>query len=326
MKRREFIVLIGGAAAAWPLAARAQQPGRAARIGVFTGATNPVMAKAYRAFLDELRRFGFNEGQDLIVELRPSDQDLPELSAQAAEMVASNVAVIAVGTEPALKAVFAASRSIPIVLLANNYDPIALGYAESLARPGGNVTGIFMHQPELAEKQVELLTQTLPGKTRLAVLWDSTSADQFAAAERRARSLRLEALSLKLENPPYDFDAAFRTVVAADPHMLLVLSSVFFGRHSRDIAELAIHYRLPAMFIFKAYAQVGGLMSYGVDPVAMYRQSAVHVAKILMGAKPADLPIEQPTKFEFIVNLKTTKAIGVELPTAILLRADEVIE
>ena len=326
MRRREFITLLGGATAAWPLAARAQQTGRAARIGVFTGATIPVMATAYRGFVDELRRLGFGEGQNLIIELRPGDQESPALSMQAVQLVRSNVDAFVVSTEPALRAAIAASRRTPIVTMAINFDPIAFGYVESLARPGGNVTGVFLRQAELAEKQVELLTQAFPDKTRLTVLWDSISAEQFAAAERRATALRLEVRSLKLENPPYDFDAAFRTIAAADPHMLLVLSSPSFGRQSQRIAQLAIRHRLPAMFIFKAYTEFGGLMSYGADPVAMYRKCAGYVAKILMGAKPADLPVEQPTKFEMVVNLKTAKTLGVELPTSILLRADEVIE
>ena len=327
MRRREFISLLGGGAAAWPLAAHAQQAGKTFKIGVFAGATIPVMATAYRGFLDELRRLGLSEGQNLIVELRPSDQDLRTLSAQVAELVRSNVDVLVVlGSELPLKAAVSATGSIPIVFVANNYDPIALGYVKSLAKPGGNVTGVVLRQTELAEKQVELLTQAFPDKTRLAVLWDSVSAHQFAAAERRATSLRLEVRPLKLENPPYDFDAAFLAVAETDPHMLLVLSSPFFGRQNRHVAQLTIRHRLPAMFIFRAYPEAGGLMSYGVDPVAMYRQSASYIAKILAGTKPADLPVEQPTKFEMVVNLKTAKAIGIELPTSILLRADEVIE
>ena len=150
--------------------------------------------------------------------------------------------------------------------------------------------------------------------------------DQFAAAERQARSLGLDVQSLKLENPPYDFDAAFRTLAQGSPQMLLVLSSQFFALSRAHIAELAIQQRLPAMFIFKSYAQAGGLISYGVDPPAIYRQLAFYVVKILNGAKPLDLPIEQPVKFELVINLKTAKAIGVELSTAIQLRADEVIE
>jgi len=207
-----------------------------------------------------------------------------------------------------------------------NFDPIARGYVKSLARPGGNITGVVSLQIELAAKQVELLTQAFPGRTRLAVLWDGISADQFAAAERQARSLRLDVRSLKLENPPYDFDAAFRSLAEGSPQMLLVLSSPFFTLSRSHIAELAIQQRLPTMFIFKAYVQAGGLISYGTDPQAIYRQLGFYVSKILNGAKPDDLPVEQAVKFELVINLKTAKAIGVELSTAIQLRADEVIE
>jgi putative tryptophan/tyrosine transport system substrate-binding protein len=327
MRRREFIVLLVGGAAARPPAARAQQPGKPARIAVFAGAANPVMAPAYRAFLEELRRFGFNEGQNLTVDLHPTDQDLPALSKQAADMVRANPdALAALGSEPVLRASVAASRSIPIIFVANNYDPIARGYVQSLAKPGGNVTGVFLRQTELAEKQVELLTQAFPDRTRLAVLWDAVSADQFAAAEHRAKLLGLEIHSCKLENPPYSFETAIQSAVDAKSNMLLVLSSPFFGRQRDRIAELSIRQRLPAMFVFKGYAEVGGLMSYGADIVAMYRQGASYVGKILKGAKPADLPVEQPNKYEMVVNLKTAKAMGLELPTSILLRADEVIE
>jgi ABC-type uncharacterized transport system substrate-binding protein len=324
--RREFITLLGGVAA-WPLVAQAQQAGKIARIGIFAGAANPVIAAAYRAFLDELRKVGFNEDQNLVVDHRPTDQDFSSLSADAAEMIRSKVDVlVATGSEAALQAAVAASRTIPIVIVAINYDPIARGYVKSLAQPGGNVTGVVLRQPELAEKQVELLTQAFPGRTRLAVLWDAISADQFDAADRRAKALRLEVHPLRLENPPYDFDAAFQTIAASDPHMLLVLSSPFFSQHRSQIAKLAIQHRLPSMFIFRGYVEVGGLVSYGADPVAMYRQSASYVAKILKGAKPADLPVEQPNKFDMVLNLKTAKAIGITLPTSILLRADEVIE
>lgn len=220
----------------------------------------------------------------------------------------------------------AASRTIPIVIWAINYDPIAGGYVKSLAQPGGNITGVVSLQTELAAKQVDLLTQALPERTRLAILWDEFSAPQFAAAERQARSLRLDVRSLKLEKPPYDFDAAFPSLAEGSPQMLLVLSSRFFTLSRSRIEELAIRQRLPTMFIFKSYVQAGGLISYGVDPVANFRQVGFYVTKILNGAKPADLPIEQATKFELVINLKTAKAIGVDLSTAIQLRADDVIE
>jgi putative tryptophan/tyrosine transport system substrate-binding protein len=326
--RRQFISALGGTALTWPLAARAQQLGRTARIGLLTSAPgDTVNGPGIPAFLDELKKSGFSEGQNLTIEAVRADQDPKKLFAETADLVRSNAELlVAEGSEIALQAAMAASPTIPIVMWAINYDPIARGYVKSLARPGGNITGIVSLQTELAAKQVELLTQALPGRTRLAVLWDAISADQFAAAEHQARSLRLEVRSLKLENPPYDFDAAFQSLAEGAPQMLLVLSSQYFGPYRSHIAELAIQQRLPAMFIFKGYVQVGGLISYGIDPAANFRQVVFYVAKILNGAKPADLPVEQATKFETVINLKTAKAIGVELSTAIQLRADEVIE
>ena len=330
MRRREFITFLGGAAAAWPLAARSQQPaGRTARIGVVRAPLDdPITGPGYPAFLDELKKSGFIENQNLEIEAVDVQQDAQRLFAETANLVRSKGVelLVATGPETVLKAAMAASQTIPIVMWAINYDPIARGYVKSLARPGGNITGVVSLQTELAAKQAELLTEAFPDRTRLAILYDGNSADQFAAAERQARSLHLEIRSLKLENPPYDFDAAFHSLAEGSPQMLLVLSSQFFSRYRAHIAELAIQQRLPAMFIFKGYAEAGGLISYGVDPKAMFRQLGFYVAKILNGTKPADLPIEQATKFELVVNLKTAKAIGVEPSTAIQLRADEVIE
>ncbi|WP_192735624.1 ABC transporter substrate-binding protein [Bradyrhizobium sp. OAE829] len=328
MHRRGFIALLAGMSVPWASPLYAQQIAKRARIGVLGAATdNPVMGPAYRAFVEELRRLGFDEGQNLIVEHRPTEQNLAALSADAKELVSLNVdALVALGAEPSLKACISASRTIPIVFVANNFDPIALGYVTSLAKPGGNVTGVFLRQTELAEKQVELLTEAFPNRKRLAVFWDDISANQFSTAERRAKLLGLQIHSLKMQNPPYDFEAAFRSITDADQQTLLVLSSPFFARQNERLTELAMSHRLPSMFIFRAYTEAGGLMSYGADNIAMYRQSASHVAKILRGANPADLPVEQPTKFEFAVNLKTAKALNIELPTSILLRANNVTE
>jgi putative ABC transport system substrate-binding protein len=327
--RRQFISALGGAVVAWPLAAHAQQhAGRIARIGILQPSLDdPVVGRGYPAFLDELKKSGFSEGQNLTIETVRTDQDPQKLFAATADLVRSNVELLVLsGAGTGLQAAVAASSTIPIVMWANNIDPIAHGYVKSLARPGGNITGIVSLQTELAAKQVELLTQALPGRTRLAVLYDEISADQFTAAERQAKSLHLDVQSLKLENPPYDFDTAFRSLAAGSPQMLLVLSSQYFALSRAHIADLAIQQRLPTMFIFKSYAQAGGLISYGVDPPAIFRQLGFYVAKILNGAKPADLPVEQAVKFELVINLKTAKAIGVELSTAIQLRADEVIE
>jgi putative ABC transport system substrate-binding protein len=280
----------------------------------------------YQAFFNQLQDLGFREGQDLTVTFGAVD-DPRGLSVVAAELARSQPDLIVVGgSEDVLQAVLALNRGIPIVLIAVNFDPIARGYIASLTRPGGNITGVVFQQLELAQKQVELLTQAFPGKTRLAALYDAQTADQFNAAERTAKSLNLQIHGQKLEKPPYDFDAAFQSVVAAGAQMVLVQSSPLFTPHQARISELAKTYRLPTMFLNKSYAEAGGLMSYGVDFPLMYRRTADYVAKILKGAKPADLPVEQANKFEFVVNLKTAKAIGVELSPAILLRADEVIE
>jgi putative ABC transport system substrate-binding protein len=237
--RRQLMSMLGGAAVAWPLATRAE---KTARIG-FVGKPfdNPVTALGYPAFLDELKKSGFSSGQNLAIEAVDQYQDTQRVFAETADLVRSNVELlVVVGSEIGLQAAMAASRTIPIVMWAINFDPIARGYVKSLAQPGGNVTGIVSLQTELAAKQVELLTQAFPDRTRLTVLWDAISADQFIAAERQARSLRLEVQSLKLENPPYDFDAAFRSFAKDPPQMLLVLSSQYFTLARSHIAELAI--------------------------------------------------------------------------------------
>jgi putative tryptophan/tyrosine transport system substrate-binding protein len=327
MQRREFITLLGGGAVAWPLAARAQQPGKVFRIG-FLGVSRdaPGTAANYQAFSDALRKNGFSESQNLIIEYRRSD-DPRGVSVAGAELMRAHLdLIVAQGPEVALKAVIDASHSIPIVLQAINYDPIARGYVASLARPGGNITGLFYQQAELAAKKVELLTQAVPGRTSLGILYDALVTDEFEAAQRAAKALRLELHAVKLENPPYNFTAAFQTIGQAGAQMLLVLSSPLFSLYRREIAKLAIDHRLPAMFIFKTYVVAGGLMSYGVDQVMMHRRTADFVAEILKGAKPADLPLEQPTKFELVINLKTAKALGITLPQSLLVAADEVIE
>jgi putative ABC transport system substrate-binding protein len=327
MRRRDFITFVGGAAASWPVAARAQQPGKVFRIG-FLGVSRDALGTAanYQAFSDELRENGFSEGQNLIIEYRWSD-DQRGVSVAGAELLRANLdLIVAQGSEAALKAVIDASRPIPIVVQAINYDPIARGYVASLARPGGNITGLFYQQAELAAKKVELLTQAVPGRTSLGILWDALVTDELEAAQRAAKALRLEFHALKLENPPYNFTAAFQTVAQTGAQMLLVLSSPLFALYRRQIAELTIEHRLPTMFTFKTYVAAGGLMSYGVDTLVMHRRTAEFVAKILKGAKPADLPVEQPTKFELAINLKTAKALSVTLPQNMLVAADEVIE
>jgi putative ABC transport system substrate-binding protein len=327
MRRREFITLLGGAAAAWPLAARAQQGQRLIRLG-FVGPTlnNPAAVTQYQAFRMQLERLGFREGQNLSIHYQSVDDSRGPFVIAAELMRSQPDLIVATGPETALQAVVGASGFVPVVMIAVNFDPLARGYISSLARPGGNITGLVFQQLKLAQKQVELLTQAFPERTRLAVLFDSQSADQFAAAERAAKALNLQVQALRLENPPYDFDAAFRGAISGGAQVVLVLSSPFFLPQLTRVTELAKTHRLPSMFIAKHWAEAGGLMAYGADFSLMYRRAAHYVAKILKSTKPADLAVEQATRFELVVNLKTARAIGIELPTEILVSADEVIE
>jgi len=327
MRRREFISLLGGVTAI-PLVVRAQEVGKVYRIGYFGPAlTSPPAVAPYQAFLAQMRELGFREGQNLSIEFRGVEDDPGRNSLSAEELVrAQPELIVACGPAVTLQSVVATNQAIPIVMIAFNFDPIVSGYVKSLSRPGGNITGVVSQQLELAQKQVELLTQAFPGKTHVAILFEAQSADQFGAAEQAAKSLKLEVQSLKLEGPSYDFDAAIRSAAAGGAQMLLMLSAPGWQQYRARIAELAIQRRLPAMFIAKHYVEAGGLISYGADLPGIFRKGADYVAKILKGAKPADLPVEQATKFELVVNLKTAKAIGVTIPNGILLAADELIE
>jgi putative tryptophan/tyrosine transport system substrate-binding protein len=327
MRRREFITLLGGAVVAWPLALRAQQDGQIPRIGFLTpDPDSPLFAASYPAFLAELQKLGFTEGKRLI-EFRRADQGASKAFAAAAELIHSKAdVVVTFGPEITLKAASAASQTIPIVMIAVNFDPIAGGYVSNIARPDKNITGLVSRAPELAAKQFELLVEAFPNDKPIAALWEPASAEQFDTVQRTAQSFHIELRSHKVENPPFDFDEAFRAIAQDGSRMVLVLSGPTFGMQRAHIADLAIQHRLPTMFTFKYYVEAGGLMSYGIDTLPIFRRAASFVAKILRGAKPSDLPVEQPANFEFALNLKTAKAIGVSVPTSILLRADEVIE
>ena len=327
LRRGQFITLLSAAAAAWPLAARAQQSGRLFRLGVL-GPTlnNPASTVPYEAFRTALGEGGFREGQNLTIDYQSVDDPRGPFVVAAELTRAQPDLIVAAGPEAALQAVAGASGFVPVVMIAVNFDPLARGYVTSLTRPGGNITGLVFQQLELAQKEVELLTQAFPERTRLAVLFDAQTADQFVAAERAAKALNLQVQALRLENPPYDFEAAFRKALSGGAQIVLVLSSPFFLPERNRVVQLAKTHRLPSMFIAKHWAEASGLMAYGADFPLMYRRAADYVTKILMGTKAADLPVEQATKFELIVNLKTARAIGIELPTAILLRADQVIE
>jgi putative ABC transport system substrate-binding protein len=209
---------------------------------------------------------------------------------------------------------------------ARDYDPIALGYVAGLARPGGNITGVVQQRLELTAKQLELLKEALPTVTRVAVLWDDASADQRRAAEAAARSLGVQLQPLELRHPPYEFEGAFAAAAQGQAEALLILASPVFARQFEHIADLAAKSRLPTMVGFWWGPRAGGLMAYDVNNVDMWRRVADYVDKILKGAKPADLPVEQPTKFELVINLKAAKALGLTIPSTLLFQADEVIQ
>ena len=327
MQRRDFIKVVAGSAATWPLVARAQQAEKLPRVG-FLGPqarTNVGMVEYYRAFSSQLEKNGFREGQNIVVEYRAIDDPRGPFVAAAELVRAQPDLLVIAGPEIALQAVIGASGHIPIVMFAVNFDPIERGYVTSLAQPAGNITGVISRPLELARKQIDLLRQVFPDRNRLAVLYDTQSADQFTAAEQGAKSLNLQVQALKVD-PAYDFAGVFEAAAKGGAQLVLVQSSPAFTKHMPEIGEVAVKHRLPTMFTFRHYVDHGGLMSYGVDFPPLWRRTADYVARILKGAKPAELPIEQPTKFEFVVNLKTARALGVTIPNGILLAADEVIE
>ena len=326
MRRREFIGFVT-AALTWPVSARAQQADKTPRVAFLgTDRTTPPQSGYYQAFSAQLEKNGFREGQNIVIEYRSTDDPRGPFVGAAELLRSQPDLIVAVGPEVALQAVVGASAHIPIVMVAVNYDPIERGYVRSLAQPGGNITGLVVRPLDLARKQIDLLRQAFPDRDRLAVLYDPLTVDQFTAANQAAKSLNLQVQALKLEIPSYDFAGAFQAAAAGGAQLMMVLSSPAFSKRREELAELAVKHRLPTMFTFKHYVEGGGLMSYGVEYQPMWRRTADYVARILKGAKPAELPIEQPTKFELVVNLKTAKALGITIPNGILLAADEVIE
>ena len=328
LKRREFITLLGSAAAAWPLAARAQQEGAVARVGVIgPSRDSPASSVAYPVFIDELRKLGFAEGRNLAVEYRRVDQGVPSAFAGVNELIVWKADVLfAFGPELALQAAAAARPPLPIVLLAVNFDPIARGYVQSLARPGGNVTGIVTLQLGSGGEADRAAGR---GVSRAQAAWRALGRAVRRPVRRcrtRGKGTAISVAGDQNGKSALRFRPAFRALAQDGVQMLLLASSPAFGRQNAEIVRLAIEHRLPCIFILKHFVEAGGLMSYGVDFGPMMRRAASFTAKILRGAKPADLPVEQATQFEFVVNLKSARAIGVTLPTSILLRADEVIE
>jgi putative ABC transport system substrate-binding protein len=313
-----------------PLAAEAQQAAKIARIGLLATnlAATPHLPEAFR---QGLRDLGYVEGRNLVIEYRDAEGKVDRLPALAAELVALKVDVIVAtqGTRAALTAM-QATKTIPIVF-ASVADPVASGLVTTLARPGGNVTGLSNVAPELVGKRLELLTQAVPGVSRVAVLWrpgalgERTDKDMLKEAEAAARALGVRLQVVEARGPA-DIDRAFSDMTKARAGALTVLPSNPFLREHRRLVDLAAKNRLPAVYFSREFVDAGGLMSYGANFADLYRRAATYVDKILKGAKPADLPIEQPTKFELVINAKTAKALGLTIPQSVLARADHIIE
>ena len=306
-----------------PLAAQAQEA-KAYRIGYLSSA-NPRSAAFFQAFEQRLRELGYIEGRNFAIEFRNAEGQLDRLPGLAAELVRLNVNVIVTATEPATRAAKEATATIPILMVGINFDPVALKFVTNLARPGTNVTGLFFLHLDLMAKRFELFKEMLPTVKRVAVLSDVFTVDQLRRVELINRSIGLKLQPLELPNPP-DLVDAFKVIRRSRAEALFVLESALIYRARGDIAQLALKHRLPTSFAFREYADAGGLVTYGVNFANMFRRAAEYIDRILKGANPGDLPVEQPTKFELVINLKTAKALGLTIPPSLLQRADQVIE
>jgi putative ABC transport system substrate-binding protein len=326
MPRRAFLAIIAGGLLNAPLAAEAQQAGKVYRIGFLRA--GPPPESYLDSFQQGLRERGYVYGQNVVVELRATDGSVDPLPRLTEELLRLKVDVFLASAAPAAVAVRRATTSVPIVFV-GVVDPVGLGLVSSLGRPGGNITGLATTattSADLAGKRLELLREIVPGLGRVAVLWHPANPSnpiqlKGAQAAARALGMRLEPVSIQ---GPNDFDSASKAVRGTDG--LLFLESPLFTTHRAGLAELVARTRLPAIYGQREYVEVGGLMSYGTYFKDLYRRAARYVDRILKGAKPGDLPVEQPTKFELVINLKTAKTLGLTIPPSLLQRADQVIE
>ena len=334
MRRRDVIVLLGGAMAIGPRVARAQQAGKIYRVGLVLGvAPLPTMAgpdpidPVVRAFVHGLRDLGYQEGINLILERRSAEGRFERFDEILAELVAGKVDIILAGGPPELlNAAKRATSSLPIVM-ASAYNPVETGIVASLARPGGNITGTTVHAgPEIEAKRLQLLKEALPEATRIAFLGLKSVWESLDGASVRAAAQTLGVTLLHAEHTPAHYADAFARIIKEKPHALFVARQGANFANRQLIADFAITQRLPSISPYREIVAAGGLMSYGASNPDLFRRAAAYVDRILKGAKPADLAIEQPTKFQLVINLKTAKALGLTIPPLLLAQADEVID
>jgi putative ABC transport system substrate-binding protein len=320
-KTRGLILILVLLAA--PFAATAQEA-KVYRIGYLSSA-NPRSSAFFQAFEQRLRELGYIEGRNLAIEFRNAEGRLDRLPGLAAELVRLNVNVILTATDHATRAAKEATATIPILIVGVNFDPVALKFVTSLTRPGTNVTGLFFLHLDLTAKRFELFKEMLPTVNRVAVFSDLFTVDQLRKVEEANRAIGLKLQPLELRNPP-DLEDAFQAIRRSHAEALFVLESALIFRARRDIAQLALKHRLPTSFAFREYTDAGGLVAYGVNFASMFRRAAEYTDRILKGTNAGDLPVEQPTTFELVLNTKTAKTLGLTIPPSLLLRADQVIE
>ena len=327
MRRREFITLLGGAATAWPIAVHAQQPAMP-MIGWLDTRAADAPADLLGAFRQGLKAAGFVEGENVAIVYRWAENQIDRLPRLAAELVGQRVAVIAAPVSPATFAAKAATTTIPIVFVAPE-DPVKLGFVASLARPGGNLTGINWFVSELTAKRLELLRELVPSAARIALLVEPSNP---RIAEATVRDVETAATAMRLQvrvlnaSSSREIDTAFASFGQERPDALFVGTSAFFNSRRVQLAHWATHQRVPAAYSGRQYVEAGGLMSYGTDLLDAYRQMGGYAGLILKGAKPAEMPVMQATKFELVINAQTARMLGLDVPSSLLARADEVIE
>jgi putative ABC transport system substrate-binding protein len=329
-KRRDLIALLGGAAAAWPLAARAQQPERIRRIGVLmvNAEADPDAKRRIEAFRRGLQQAGWSEGRNVRIDYRWGVDAPDRARTAAAELIALAPDVIVANGTPALAALHRATRTLPVVFVVVA-DPVGGGFVESLARPGANITGFSTFEPEIGSKWLELLREVNPGLNAVAAIVDPgfrSFARVLQAIETAAPAMGLKVTNVPFRDSGDDIESAISAFAEARAGGMIVLPTAINNASRDRIFSLAARHRLPAIYPFRFYATDGGLMSYGFDTLDLFRRGALYVDRILKGDKPADLPVQAPTKYELVINLKTAKALGLDVPATLLARADEVIE
>ena len=323
MRRRDFIKVAAGSAITWPLVARAQQR---APLRVGAASVQSRSAPIYVAFANRMAELGYEEGRNFTFEFVQAS-NVSGYGAAFQEIANRGIDIMmATGPEENLRAAIAAAGPRPIVMIAIDFDPFVRGYVKSLARPSGNITGLFFQQLDLAVKRAQLLRDAFPALSGATVFWDQVSADQWQTLKRAGAALAMHLSGIEFHERPFDYEQALTQAAPEDRAALLVMASPQFALDRRPLAEFALQHRMLSAFYTREYVDMGGFFSYGVSFTGMFRHAADYVNRIARGANPDDLPIEQPTKYELVINLKTAKALGITVPQTMLVAADEVIE